>query len=929
MNINQESTGLLLLDRELIRQKEFWQKCLAGEPDTVYWPLDYSRPDVYLYREEVVDFELSPHIVAKMLKLTGGSDFLLYTTLLAALSVCLYKYTGISMIPVGSPVREKNDTDMLPGNAVTIVNRVYGDITFQELLAQVRETLLQAYQNQKYPLHKIIEDLELTGIQNKCPLFDILLALKNIHASTPKLKQDMTIIFERKERKITGKVEFNSSLYEKESITAVIKHIETLIGSALANPANKVDKIEMVAESERHRLLREWNNTRQDYNYKKCIHHVFEIQAEKTPGNIAVVMGKEKLTYRELNTKANLLANYLLSLNIRQEELVGILMTRSLDMIISVLAVLKAGGAYVPLNPEHPRDYLAYIIKDTSQRLILYNEQLIDKLPGQKTGINYYKPDWPALQHMSEANPVTDTVGENLAYVIYTSGTTGSPKGVLIRHMNAVNLSYALPGIIFDKYEHPLNISLNAPLTFDVSVKQILQLLNGHTINIIPESTRYAADELINYIAHHKINIFDCTPSHMKLLLAEGLAKRTDLVLKACLIGGEPIDEALWTELISCSNIDFYNGYGPTECTVTTTTTLIESSNKKPHIGTPIGNVRVYILDPSLNLMPIGAVGEIFIGGAGVGRFYLNRPELTVEKFDHDLWDYQEIMQSCNHASIQYNSPSPHCPIPPLPHSPIYRTGDLGSYLPDGRIKFCGRNDGQVKISGNRIELAEIEHTLRQHEAIEDVLVRVGRISDDQRLVGYYVLHPSHQSQKPSVDTLRGFLLKRLPEYMVPNVLIEIPALPLSANGKVDEKQLPDPDHYRPQLKTSYKPPGTEVEKVIADVWSSALQKDNIGAEDNFFDLGGYSLLLYRVRRRIEKSLKLSLTTLELFDNPTIQALARVITDKLSPTDEADVKNDDNKETVKEQQNLSSTERYNRRKSLLKQKKAFSRKRQN
>ena len=234
-----------------------------------------------------------------------------------------------------------------------------------------------------------------------------------------------------------------------------------------------------------------------------------------------------------------------------------------------------------------------------------------------------------------------------------------------------------------------------------------------------------------------------------------------------------------------------------------------------------------------------------------------------------------------------------------------------------------------MKISGNRIELAEIEHTLIQHEAIEDVLVRVGRISDDQRLVGYFVLDHSHQSQKLSVDTLRGFLLKRLPEYMVPNVLIEIPALPLSANGKIDEKLLPDPDHYRPQLKTSYKPPGTEVEKIIADVWRSALQKDNIGVEDNFFDLGGYSLLLYRVRRRIESSLKLSLTTLELFDNPTIQALAQVITDKMSRTDDTAVKNDVNKEIVKEQQTLSNTERFNRRKSLLKQKKAFSRKRQN
>jgi amino acid adenylation domain-containing protein len=904
MNMNQESTALLLLDRELIRQREFWQKCLAGEPGTVCWPLDYSRPDVYLNREEVVDFELSPHTVKKMLKLTGGSDFLLYTTLLAALAVCLFKYSGRSMIPVGSPVRKKNDADMLPVNAVTIVNDVKGDITFQELLAQVRETLLQAYQNQKYPLHNIIEDLELTGIQNKCPLFDVMLALKNIHASTPKIKQDITIFFERKKSNFTGKVEFNSSLYEKESITAFMKHIETIIGSALDKPANNIDGIKMVAESERHRILNEWNNTRQNYNYKKCIHHLFEIQAEKSPGNIAVVMGKEQLTYRELNARANRLANYLRSLNIQQEELVGILMTRSLDMIISLLAVLKAGGAYVPLNPEYPRDYLAYIIKDTSQRLVLYNEQSIDKLPGQKAGINYYKPDWQALQHMSEANPVTDTIEENLAYVIYTSGTTGRPKGVLIRHMNAVNLSLTLPGIIFDKYGYPLNISLNAPLTFDVSVKQILQLLNGHTICIIPESIRYSADELINYIAHHKINILDCTPSHIKLLLAEGLAKRAGLALKACLIGGEPIDEALWTELISCSNIDFYNGYGPTECTVTATTTLIEPSNKKPHIGTPIGNVRVYILDPSLNLMPTGAVGEIFIGGAGVGRFYLNRPELTALKFIPD-------------------------PFAQNSGARLYKTGDMGSFLPDGRIKFCGRNDGQVKISGNRIELAEIEHTLRQHEAIEDVVVRVGRINDDLRLVGYYVSFPTHQSQKLSVDTLRGFLLKRLPEYMVPNVLIEIPAIPLSVNGKVDEKLLPDPDHYRPQLKVSYKSPATEVEKVIADVWSSALKKDNIGVEDNFFDLGGYSLLLYRVRRQIESSLKLSLTTLELFDNPTIQTLARVITDKMNRTDDAAVTSDDNKEIVKEQPILSNTERFNKRKSLLKQKKAFSRKRQN
>jgi amino acid adenylation domain-containing protein len=565
-------------------------------------------------------------------------------------------------------------------------------------------------------------------------------------------------------------------------------------------------------------------------------------------------MNGVNVSFLEVNQRANRLAHRLIAEKINVGDHVGILLPRSIDLIVAVFAILKAGGIYVPLNPEYPTQYLTDIVNDSGVKCVITDDILSSKLFTDQVCLISLSTWQSQATEFSDENPNLSISSKQNAYIIYTSGTTGRPKGVLVKHYSVINLVKGLQTSILQQYPQPLRLSLNAPLSFDVSVKQITQLLNGHSIAIIPENIRYDGEDLLNYLATHQVNIFDCTPSHFKILMAAGLVSRTDLAIRAFFLGGEAIDNSLWTKLIHETKFDFYNGYGPTECTVTTTKTKIDHNVSIPVLGRPIPNAQVYILDDYLKPVPIGVIGEIYIGGAGVATGYLNRSKLTEEKF--------------------------------LPHpyssdikSKLYKTGDLGSFTKEGIIRFHGRNDQQVKVSGYRIELGEIEHTLRSHNKIKDCFVHIVDINHQKQIVAYLVFNPDN---KIDLKEVKQYLRKCLPAYMVPSFIIPINEIPLTQHGKINLKQLPNPEQYiKESVSNKTIPLMGEIEEKIAQVWKNALRIEKVNLEDNFFEIGGYSLLLYQVRRRLESTLKVRFSTIELFENPTIRSLSERVQQKM------------------------------------------------
>jgi amino acid adenylation domain-containing protein len=476
-----------------------------------------------------------------------------------------------------------------------------------------------------------------------------------------------------------------------------------------------------------------FNYTETD-NSPLCLHQLFENQVERTPDAIAVVFENQQLSYRALNARANQVAHHLKTLGVEPEVLVGICVERSVEMIVGLLGILKAGGAYVPLVPTYPKARLTFMLSDSQAPVLLTQEKWLAQFSEQATHVLCLDADWEKISQESDENIVSGVTPDNLAYLIYTSGTTGVPKGVAIEHRSVFNLANALHQAIYAPNQaEQLRISLNGSLAFDTSVKQIIQLLYGYTIDIIPESIRFEGAALLDYLKAHQIDVFDCTPSQLELLIAAGLLSQP--VPKIILIGGEPINESTWQALAQTEHIRFYNLYGPTECTVDSTICEVQSS-VNPVIGHPLANVQIELLDQALKTVPVGEAGELYIGGAGLARGYLNRPELTAEKF---------IAHPFNNE----------------PNATLYKTGDLARYLPDGNLEFLGRTDDQVKLRGFRIELGGIATVLMEHPDVQQAVVTVRKeVEGDKRLVGYVVPKPSR------MPTVAG-----LPRYILPNHL--------------------------------------------------------------------------------------------------------------------------------------------------------------
>ena len=658
---------------------------------------------------------------------------------------------------------------------------------------------------------------------------------------------------------VAVKLHYDAKLFNKDYIRCLGEQFQTLLSSILNKPKIIINKIGIVSVVEEEKILVDFNNTSCSYPKDNCIHQLFEQQVEIVPDAIAVVFENQQLTYYELNQRANQLAYYLQSLGVRPDKLVGICVERSIEMIVGLLGILKAGGAYVPLDPDYPQERLSYMLADSGVDVLLTQQSLLESLSQNQAQKICLDTDWSAIAQQSEDNPNFEVKSENLAYVIYTSGSTGVPKGVAVEHHSVLNLREGLHRAIYAQIiDLKLRISLNGSCSFDTSVKQFVQLLDGHTLDILPATVRFDGDALLSYLKNHQIDVFDCTPSQLELLISAGLLSGQD-VPKYILVGGEAISPTLWQVLAQAKNINFYNVYGPTECTVDATLCPLLISNSQPVIGRPIANTQIYILDKNLQPSPIGVSGELYIGGDGLARGYHNSPELTQEKFIQNPFK---------------NS------------SKLYKTGDLARYLPDGNIEFLGRIGNQVKIRGFRIELGEIETTLNAHPQIQQAVVVVKEnISGNKCLAAYLII-----SNKLTTAEIREFISSKVPEYMIPSNFIILDTLPLTPNGKIDKKALPEPDSENVMEVREYVAPRTQNEEIIASIFASVLCKQNVGVNDNFFELGGHSLLATQVTSRLKQTFSVELSLPQIFETPKVAELAKIVTQlQLKDTEDEDI----------------------------------------
>jgi amino acid adenylation domain-containing protein len=825
----------------------------------------------------------------------AGTPFM---TLLAAFQVLLYRYTGQEDVVVGSPIanRRRPEVEGLIGffvNTLVLRADLSGHPSFSEFLSQVRDTCVGSDTNQDLPFEKLVQELQPERDQSRNPLFQVMFVLQNatrpftgipglriepLEVATARSPFDLSLFLREREGKYIGYIEYSTDLFDRDRIERMAGHFQTLLEGIVSDPDQSIATLPILTEAERHQILVEWNNTAADYPKDKCIQHLFEEQVERTPDAVAVEFEDKQITYRELNLKANQLAHYLMTLGIDPEKLVGICVERSIEMVVGLLGILKAGGAYVPLDPAYPKERLRFMLEDSRVLVLLTQEKLIGDRgwrvenggpPGvREDGTSkiddsgdpeFLRPGsgqasifnprlqvvcldrhWPLIAQQNGGNPELALSPHNLAYVIYTSGSTGEPKGVAIEHRNTVNLLCWAKGTYGPS--ELAGVLGSTSICFDLSVFEFFVPLSWGGKIILAENVLSLREGI-----HQGITLVNTVPSAMAALLAAGSLPGSVRVVN---LAGEPVRPELVNQLYRTGTIEkVYDLYGPSE-TTTYSTFSHRAPNGRATIGRPIANTKIYLLDSNCQPVPVGVPGEIFIGGAGVARGYLDRPDLTKEKFISD-------------------------PFTGQPGTRLYYTGDLARYLPDGNIEFLGRRDNQVKIRGYRIELGEIESVLNQHPAVKDSVLMVrARYPLEETITAYVV--PKHQSVS-LVGRLRRYLIDKLPHYMIPSNLVILDSFPLSTNGKIDRNALPGIENPKPQIIDNFTEPTTEIEKLVAQTWRDVLKIENIGIHDNFFWVGGNSLLAVQIASRLQETFTKTVPLQTIFEAPTVATLAREI----------------------------------------------------
>ncbi len=860
----------------LADQLAYWKKQLESAPAILELPTDRPRPSLPTYRGRVQSFALSKSLTDALRALSSREASTLYMTLTAAFNMLLYRYTGQEDILIGTATggRKHPEVQRLMGvfiNTLVMRTNLSGNPTFRELLGRVREVTIEATSHQDIPFEYLVKELQPDREMGQNPLFQVLLMLEpavpalpsgwtltHMEVDTETSKFDLSLILEDRPEGLLAHFEYSTDLFDAATIERMVGHWQTLLDGIVVNPEQRLSELPLLTEAERQQLLVEWNATQTPYPQDLCVHQLFEIQVERTPGAVALIFEEQQMTYHELNQRANQLAHRLQKLGVVPGVLVGLCMDRSLEMVVSLLAILKAGGAYVPLDPAYPTERLAFMLEDTRAPVLVTQQRFVASLPTQ--GVDVICPDseWNEIAQEPGENLVNRTTVDNLAYVMYTSGSTGKPKGVEIRHRSINRLVF---GADYARLDATRTILHMAPISFDAATLEVWgALLHGARCILFPE--RIPTPKSIGAVVHtHKVTTAWLTASLFNAVIDE--APEALQGIEQLLVGGEALSVVhIRRALEKLPGTQLINGYGPTESTTFTCChpipeRLCESTRSIP-IGRPIGNTQVYILDKHLHPLPIGVPGELYIGGAGLARGYFNRPELTNEKF------------------IAH-------PFKDEPGARLYKTGDLVRYLPDGSIDFLGRLDHQIKLRGFRIELGEIEAILGQHAAVREALVIAHQDErGEKHLVAYVV---PQQEQKVTSDELRGFLKEHVPEYMVPSDFMLLEAMPLTPNGKVDRRALPAPDLATRTAGETFVAPVLAVHQKLVEIWEDVLNVRPIGIKDNFFALGGHSLLAARMVDRIEQVFGKKLPLATFFAGATIEHLAAVLQDEQQVTD--------------------------------------------
>ena len=782
-------------------------------------------------------------------------------TLLAAFNALLFRYTGQEDMVVGTPIAGRNRVEIenLIGffvNTLPLRTNVSSNQTFRQLVKQVKEITLGAYAHQDLPFEKMIEELQPERDVAHSPIFQVMFDMQNapsdaltLHGLTvtrfPLKKQtskfDLTLYVTETNTGLGLWLEYKTDLFEADTILRMLGHFQTLLEGIVANPDARIADLTLLTEAEAGQLL-EWNQTATDYPRNVCVHELFARQVKRTPDDTAVIFENQQLTYKQLNEKANQLAHYLQKRGVGPETLVGICLERSIEMVVGCLGTLKAGAAYVPLEPSYPQERLSFMIEEAGMQVILTQQRFLEKRSMNAVQSIRLDADWDEIARESNENPTTNTTPGNLAYVIYTSGSTGKPKGVQVSHSALVNLLSSIreqPGI--SATDVLLSVTT---LSFDIAELELyLPLIVGARLVIAPREDAMDGVALVQLINRFGATIMQATPATWKLLIEAGWKGNAGLRI---FCGGEALSRQLADQLLERS-AELWNMYGPTETTIYSTITKISRAGEI-NIGKPIANTRSYVLDENLRALPVGVRGELYIGGEGLARGYLKRPDLTAERFLPDPFDAEGAR--------------------------IYRTGDVARYLADGNIEYLGRTDHQVKLRGFRIELGEIERVLNQHAQVREAIVVVREDEPgDLRLVAYVL----PEKEAVNSNELREYLQKKLPEYMLPAAVVELKELPLTPNGKADRRALPAPQLSRSDLETSFQAPSTPTEEMLASIWSEILKVESIGVHDNFFHLGGHSLLAVKVISRLRAAFDVELPLRSFFDSPTIAGFAHLI----------------------------------------------------
>ncbi|MEK4044425.1 amino acid adenylation domain-containing protein [Paenibacillus sp. FSL H8-0048] len=838
----------------LNKHEEYWMEQFKGALPVLELPLDYPRPLRQQFEGRHITFTVNHELTQKLKSLASSTQTTIYMVLLAAYNILLMKYSGQEDIVVGTPAagRHHDGVEKLVGffiNMLPLRNYPAGDKTIELFLEEVKLSQLKAIEYQDYQYEEIINKLNVPRNFSRNPLFDTVFTFQShirktktaaINHCNPTSKFDLSMEAFELGDEIHFTFEYCTALFKNETMNRMIDHYLTILNEITKDKNKKIMEINMLTIEEQRRYIHEFNNTQAPFFRDKCIHELFEEQAARTPDRVALVMDREQMNYRELNELANRTARLLRGKGVGREDIVAVMMDHSFNMIGYLLGILKSGGAFLPIDPSYPEERVRLILEDSRAKYILVAAGAGDLYKDMAVIM-----DIELMNAEESCNPEPVNQSGDMAYLLYTSGSTGKPKGVAVEHVSLMNFFSGIANRI--EFIPEKTILALTTISFDIFlVETLLPLTLGLKVVLAGVKKQLDPASLAEIINTEKVDMLQATPSRMQMIIDNHQARASLSRLSEIMIGGDVFQDKLLEEIVQLSGAKVYNMYGPTEATVWATVKELHAG-ERINLGSPLSNVKVYILDRNDLVQPIGVAGEICIGGEGVARGYFNNPELTRERFVPNPFSSKER---------------------------IYRTGDLGKWLPDGEIEFLGRINNQIKIRGYRIEPGDIEAALFKHSSIHEALVMAVETDNSfKALCAYYTA-----DCRLGIQELREYLLRKIPEYMVPAYMIQLDSFPISVNGKIDRRRLPVPEESS-RKSAGYAPPASPAQNELAELWSELLhrEKDTIGMDDNFFNVGGDSLLLVKMQNRIEAKHPGQISVGAIFASPTIRGLSKLL----------------------------------------------------